>query len=1016
VLLWALFWALVDRFAALPPRARFGTSVVAGLLVFVVLARSLARLLFGRMDYAGVAGLVEHLRPEFGQLLLTTTSQFLSRPEMRGSPVLLESLLSDTRKKIALIRPAQLIPMQAITSAWLGTAGAALLMSLLLLLPWLDLPTLLARQLRPFASIGAVSTTRLSVEPGNISLVQRQPLTISARAQRLGSGSVLLVMSSGTEPATNVPMIRDGEEKFTFTLSSVERDARYQVVGGDARSELYTIRVLRRPSVAQFQIHYTYPAYLKRAAQDVVNTTGQIDAPAGTMANVTVVADEPLRTAAFVVGEKRFQGAANDRPDARVVAIPVMESGEYRLELTSAAGIRMIAPFVGVIRAIRDEPPRLSLLLPEISSIATHGSITVPYVAQDDHGLVMLAFEIRSSDGELRSIPLAMTEHPENQLGSETLSAAAMRAAPGDVVTISLAGSDAAGQPGHSERALIYVSDAGADAHAINRVAALRSAALMASRAAADMEHVRVQTEAARQRGEIIVPDVARLARAGESAGAIIRNLLRATLHSGSPQLSTALATLADRAEVLAGDTAQLRAAAEQFVPPERRAQQVAKVAGSALSLRASLDEIWRGEQAKLLLARRQDIAAITARAAASTQPESLNRLADAMSRAIESGQRDLGIQVQHEEMTSRLKSDADTGDRLASSQQPVDFAGASAQWSADPQTESNLAARLETASTAEALRPDSNATRSRDLLLAANATRSLTRLATTRPAMSEVKDLPKAVESMLGDKDVKAANDARERLRGWALMSPDESNATSQAKLSALDAATATADRAYDQAASADQRLQQAVTAMSLHVNQAAGARSAQARSAQMLAEARQLDALMDRQKKLQERTAATQPSPELAHEQEMLAAEAEKLRDAAAAASIAPPARRAVDALSAGRADSKPTAIAEQSAAIAALSAAWLDAVRATNLARISGLPSMAAFFKTDAVVDATFGPSDQPALNSANSAITLAPRGAGQVNTAPQLPDPAGYQESLRVYFNALNRQRSASPERP
>ena len=73
-------------------------------------------------------------------------------------------------------------------------------------------------------------------------------------------------------------MTRQSDGRFTFETSEVEHDARYQVVAGDARSDIYSIRVLQRPAVLQFAVQYVYPPYLEEKPRRVVNTNGLIEA------------------------------------------------------------------------------------------------------------------------------------------------------------------------------------------------------------------------------------------------------------------------------------------------------------------------------------------------------------------------------------------------------------------------------------------------------------------------------------------------------------------------------------------------------------------------------------------------------------------------------------------------------------------------------------------------------------------------------------------------------------------
>src|SRR5207249_6438948 len=121
----------------------------------------------------------------FAQRLITIVSQQLMPPAQRGSSALLAQLNEETIAKLPQVPVSQFGSLRDVSSAWLAATAAALSVALASLMPWLDLPTLLWRQLRPLTGISAVTTTHLAIEPGNISLIEGQPVTIIARAHGL---------------------------------------------------------------------------------------------------------------------------------------------------------------------------------------------------------------------------------------------------------------------------------------------------------------------------------------------------------------------------------------------------------------------------------------------------------------------------------------------------------------------------------------------------------------------------------------------------------------------------------------------------------------------------------------------------------------------------------------------------------------------------------------------------------------------------------------------------------------
>src|SRR5439155_1227940 len=152
------------------------------------------------------------------------------------------------------------------------------------------------------------------------------------RLGRNDSDAVTLRLSSDGQTWQNESMTPTADGRFAFSLTSIGHDYRYAILAGDARSPIYTIKLLRRPAALRYRIHYSYPADLDSSEvgpADVVNTDGRIDAPAGTTAAVSIEASEPLRAAALVIGSKRVRTVATAQRNVREGKFTVSESGDY---------------------------------------------------------------------------------------------------------------------------------------------------------------------------------------------------------------------------------------------------------------------------------------------------------------------------------------------------------------------------------------------------------------------------------------------------------------------------------------------------------------------------------------------------------------------------------------------------------------------------------------------------------------------------------------------------------------
>jgi len=151
----------------------------------------------------------------------------------------------------------------------------------------LELPTLVRRYVLPLDATPPVTTTRITVTPGDAEITQGEPLRVQAAVIRLsaaGRAPTLHVRAraeSANPQAWHVERMTatpDGE--FEVQIARVDRDLDYFLTAGDARTGTYRVTMLPRPAVTRFRIHYAYPPHtgLARAARTAGSETEAIEA------------------------------------------------------------------------------------------------------------------------------------------------------------------------------------------------------------------------------------------------------------------------------------------------------------------------------------------------------------------------------------------------------------------------------------------------------------------------------------------------------------------------------------------------------------------------------------------------------------------------------------------------------------------------------------------------------------------------------------------------------------------
>ena len=299
----ALLACLADRPLGLPVPARAALLAVAIVGTTATLARPVARLTRRQFDTAAAAAAVEHRHPAFGHQLVAAASA-------DGSADLRAELDRTTAAVIAAVGPPA-VPRRPAAVAWAAAAVALAAATGLWRWPWLDLPDLAERFVRPTAGVPAVTAVRLVVRPGPDRVIEGQPLTVTADVSRLPASDVVTLHVSGDgQTWAERPMAPAGGA-YAATVPAVDGDLRSFVTAGDATSPTVAVRVVRVPAVVAFRVRCDPPG------STVTASDGRVDAPAGSTVTLDVVATVPLRDATVTVGPDRVATSATADPAVR---------------------------------------------------------------------------------------------------------------------------------------------------------------------------------------------------------------------------------------------------------------------------------------------------------------------------------------------------------------------------------------------------------------------------------------------------------------------------------------------------------------------------------------------------------------------------------------------------------------------------------------------------------------------------------------------------------------------------
>ncbi|HSU68148.1 MAG TPA: hypothetical protein VLJ39_14820, partial [Tepidisphaeraceae bacterium] len=627
---WMLLWCGVDRFAHLPSAFRL---VVLALGVAFLVFRSVPTLLafYRKMDWVTTAAEVERHNPQFAQRLVTVTSRLLGAADYRGSDEILSRLLREVDQEVTSDRPARLLPLRPAVGPFALAAILLLFIIALLQVPDLRFGALVRRFLDPMAAIPPVTTTRLVVSPGDLALVQSQPLTIEVTARNLGDSPVRLYVNEEDRDWTRIVMTPSGSGQYSFTLPAVDRDLRYHVEGGDARTDDYQVRVLRRPAVAQFRIRYDYPAYTHLAPNTVTNTGGRIEAPGGTHVSLTVVATEPLQAALLTIGSDRVLMDRTADPTIRHADLVVRSDAKYSLDLISTRDVAGTGPAGMSIRSIPDLPPQVRLARAgDVLRLNPRDIVPVLYEALDDYGLKSLALRAQINNHDPVELPIRLWRDPRRQQDVFNLDLATLPLGMGDQVKVWAVATDTAGHTAQGAPLQVVISPRSVDLDAYQRISELHSASQLVQTLVSQLdEGVKAQADIQAPHDALSQAYLSATSRAdraisaaSQTATLLRQSLLRAVTHSHSPLLCVSLAEWIDLAETeaAAADEAFRQSGAPGALSDVQR-DRLKSALDRIRQMQPRLTAVERGEQAAAVLADDENLLATQKRPAPKDEP-----------------------------------------------------------------------------------------------------------------------------------------------------------------------------------------------------------------------------------------------------------------------------------------------------------------------------------------------------------------------------------------------------------
>ncbi|HQU43129.1 MAG: hypothetical protein B7Z73_03785 [Planctomycetia bacterium 21-64-5] len=353
--------------------------LAAGTAAFAVLR--LAPLVMRRVNPVYAAYTIERHRPGIKNslinfLLLRSESQPLPERMYEAMEVQAANALTATHAEVAVDRTPVIRLLMAMVAVTFFIALYAVLSPK-------NPFTSFRRVVSPWSDVAPPTRVAVrDVQPGDGRGFHDQHVAVSAQIDGLRTGEPVLVRYStvdGQVLARSVPM-RVPESSYRYSVElppdnlGLQQDVEYWIEAGDAITPHYRIKVETSPTIVVEQIEYVYPKYSELPPRNVPRH-GDIQALAGTRVTLRAKANQLIREASV-----DFECDGRNDLDLRIdgmkaeVSFPLVwnekarrsEHESYQLRFRNAEGHENPKPIRYSIEVIRDLPPEVELVEPEL--------------------------------------------------------------------------------------------------------------------------------------------------------------------------------------------------------------------------------------------------------------------------------------------------------------------------------------------------------------------------------------------------------------------------------------------------------------------------------------------------------------------------------------------------------------------------------------------------------------------------------------------------------------------------
>ncbi|MDR2438368.1 MAG: hypothetical protein LBE12_03210 [Planctomycetaceae bacterium] len=187
-------------------------------------------------------------------------------------------------------------------------------------------------------------------------------------------------------------------KSYSVTIPVIGKPSVYRVEVGDSQSPKFKISVSEKPTVADAEVVYTYPAYMKRPPNTVKLQTPDLTAPQYTSAKLRIRSTVPITSGRLDWDGGGIIGTVQDNGNYLDAQIDLIRSMSYKIRLQKDA-FEDPVPRMNSVRVDPDRVPGVEMIRPTADvSVGIGQSVPISVKLTDDFGISAAWIEAKIKD------------------------------------------------------------------------------------------------------------------------------------------------------------------------------------------------------------------------------------------------------------------------------------------------------------------------------------------------------------------------------------------------------------------------------------------------------------------------------------------------------------------------------------------------------------------------------------------------------------------------------------------